>query len=158
MGPSAHVAFHLWRLSSHRNRSPEYQRKPDPYPVWASDDVLRSRICFGLLEKTAASECDSSQSFDDPTPGGDWIAHIVRLPAGQFSDSVPTVSASIHAIVYVLDKAKRNYCIGYAVGRRLVFRSQIVMAAGQGGNLNRILQPANVGRSHRRHLSNPGFS
>src|ERR1700720_167092 len=131
MGPSAHVAFCLCRRSSHRTRSPEYQRKPDPHLVWTADDILRDRLCFGVLEKIAARGCHLSYSFPNTTLRRHRLANAVRLPAGQSSNSVPSVSAWIHAINCVVDKAERNYCIGYAMGRRLVFRSQIVVATEQ---------------------------
>ena len=81
--------FTFCRLGSHGNQSPEHQCKPDLYPVWTSDDVLRSCIGLRLLEKAADSGYDPSQSFDDAAPGGHWITHTVRLSAGQFADSVP---------------------------------------------------------------------
>src|SRR5271168_4896471 len=106
MGPPVHVALCLCRRSSHRNQSPEYERKPDPHLVWTADDLLRAGIRLGVLEKNSAGRRLPSYSFLDATLRRQWLADAVRLPAGQFSHSVPPVSASVHAIIHLLDKAK----------------------------------------------------
>jgi hypothetical protein len=86
MGPSAHVAFCLCRLSSHRNQSPEYQRKPDPYFVWTVDDVLRARICFGVLDRKSLwlpAKLKTLTAFYDFQTLGAPIAGIYLTPVSR---------------------------------------------------------------------------